>query len=138
LVGVDTGRVRVKIRGVEEEDLELSHIQNRHGGRLEASDLYIGAKIQLLGRDITLQEATTASVEWLESVGKSLKRKKRKLQKRVESLGFKACVEETYKDLDPTSIKRNSYILGSTNLQKLKKDIVQLESQIRQLFPTQN
>lgn len=62
---VSSGNFQIIIQGAEKV-YTLSHVMGKYGN-LEAYDLFVGAKIDILGRRTTLMQGSSETVEWNES-----------------------------------------------------------------------
>ncbi|GBG24882.1 Centrosomal protein of 164 kDa [Hondaea fermentalgiana] len=78
---VDSGNFQVIIEGAEKV-YTLSHGVGRHG-TLEAWDLFVGAKINILGRSTTLMQASSETVSWNESQAAELIAVRERLRKEL-------------------------------------------------------
>jgi hypothetical protein len=101
-------------------------------GCLEMYDLYIGAKINVFGRHLTISSANAAACHWIQSEQARLEKQQDEFRKKIELLGEVPCVK---KKLTNTirHITRNEKTAGQTNLRQILKDNARLGEQLANL-----
>jgi hypothetical protein len=76
----------VTLNRMRSHQYHLSHLMGKFGC-VEACDLHVGAKINVLGRNVTLRQANLETVRWIESRANDLKRRQKALLDELESYG---------------------------------------------------
>jgi hypothetical protein len=127
---LETGEMLLKFDGIDGE-WTFTSLKGPYGC-LEMSDLYIGARIQVFGRHLTISSANAAACHWIFNETARLKKQQEEFQKRVESVGQVPCIQRK-----PVStirhITRNSKTIGHTNLRQLMKENARLGEQLANL-----
>ena len=98
----------------------LSHIQGLHGP-LQCWDLYVGARVNILGRSTTLMQASGATLEWLEAHGGRL----RKIKERLETEIMKYDRKMSKMFIGNVKVKKvtNGQEMGTSSLRRLMQEI---------------
>jgi hypothetical protein len=127
---LETGEMMLKFDGIDGE-WTFTSLKGPYGC-LEMSDLYIGARIQVFGRHLTISSANAAACHWILNETTRLKKQQEEFQKRVESVGQVPCIQRK-----PIStirhITRNSKTIGQTNLRQVMKENARLGEQLANL-----
>lgn len=123
-------RTMIRFDGVDAR-WEYSLLQGAHGpvGRY---DLFVGARVKLFGRQLTISSCNATVCHAIEMEGKRLMKKQAWLQTRIESLGGTPVVRRT-NDAGGTvirNIQRSSKSYGSTNLRRLHRENCRLKEQM--------
>mmetsp|Transcript_31192 Transcript_31192/g.60182 ORF Transcript_31192/g.60182 Transcript_31192/m.60182 type:complete len:365 (-) Transcript_31192:130-1224(-) len=106
------------------------------GRPLTELDLHVGARVHVLGRWVTLRQATRATAEWIDARARQLIDKKLKLEHQLAQFTYVA---------DAASHKNRKYhqavghkyvaIGGEINLRALKNEVVELQQALRGFKP---
>lgn len=80
------GSVTLCLNKVTSTQYRLSHMEGKFGP-VEAIDLYVGAQLRVLGRVLTLRQADSPTVHWLEAESERLMAIQRKLLDELASYG---------------------------------------------------
>ena len=106
LFSCETGQFQV-ILDRSDKVYTLSHIEGKHGP-LEAWDLYVGARVNVLGRTTTLMQASGPTLDWLDYHCQRLKRARNALKRELKKYSMKvrkqASVRRTRTVLDCTDV----------------------------------
>ncbi len=124
------GSTRVKFEGVTGEWL-LTVLEGPYGP-VDRYDLFIGAKIKLFGRSLTIAAANASVCHWIDVRGKELKKLVMWFQNKIETVGAIPVIRR----IAPTVtryIVRSNKAEGHQNLRKLKIDIAKLGEQLADL-----
>jgi hypothetical protein len=65
---------------------DLSHLEGLYGP-IERIDLFVGAKLNIFGRKMSINSCGASTCKWIEDEGQRLKKQQNWLQERVESVG---------------------------------------------------
>lgn len=87
LFSCETGQFQV-ILDRSDKVYTLSHIEGKHGP-LEAWDLFVGARVNVLGRTTTLMQASGLTLDWLDYHFKRLQRVSKALKKELRKYSMK-------------------------------------------------
>jgi hypothetical protein len=90
LFSCETGQFQV-ILDRSDKVYTLSHIEGKHGP-LEAWDLHVGARINVLGRTTTLMQASGPTLDWLDYHCQRLQRASKALKKELKKYSMKVRV----------------------------------------------
>jgi Ca2+-binding EF-hand superfamily protein len=92
LFSCETGQFQV-ILDRSDKVYTLSHIEGKHGP-LEAWDLYVGARINVLGRMTTLMQASGPTLDWLDYHCKRLQKASKALKRELKKYSMKFAREQ--------------------------------------------
>lgn len=101
-------------------------------GSLELHDLFIGAKVSVFGRHLTISSANLAACEWIDKERRRLGKQADEFRRRIESVGHVPVVRK----VDVQSVKhimRDSKTKGQVNLRNILKDNAKLGEQLASL-----
>lgn len=101
-------------------------------GPLDRHDLFIGAKIKVFGRHLTITSASAATCREIDEEGERLARKQEWLRRKVESVGAIPVVKRPPPSQN-NSFSRGSKTSGSCNLRKLVQENNKLGEQLSHL-----
>ena len=87
LFSCETGQFQV-ILDRSDKVYTLSHIEGKHGP-LEAWDLFVGARVNVLGRTTTLMQASGPTLDWLDYHCQRLKRARNALKRELKKYSMK-------------------------------------------------
>ena len=103
-------------------------IAGRDGELLQCWDLFVGQKIDVLGKPTTLMQANHSSLEWLEYHARRLLRKALELEKEI--MQFKPIPDIVYRMLNTRKLNN-----GSLSLRWVMKHISMLTTQLYRIKP---
>jgi hypothetical protein len=101
-------------------------------GVLEKYDLFVGSKISLFGRHLTISSANGAACRWIRQEKTRLEKQQAEFRRRIESVGQTPCVRKREKETAQSiarTLKGDEY----TNLRFLLKDSARLGEQLAKL-----
>lgn len=101
-------------------------------GCLEMHDLFVGAKVTLFGRHLTISAANSAACKWISKEKKRLEKQQEEFRRKVESIGEIPCVKRK----DSSNVKditRVGKLDEQTNLRLLLKENARLGEQLANL-----
>eukprot|EP00949_MAST-11_sp_MAST-11-sp1_P000537 g537.t1 len=130
---MDTGNVQV-ILDKSDKIYTLSHIQGR-AGPLECWDLFVGARIDVLGRQTTLMQASSATVDWLDAHAKRLSTVVTKLEKELAKYDTKMSKSLRKGRIAGSATRDRVEKRGSTSLRKLLVRIENASQALEQYRP---
>eukprot|EP00940_MAST-03C_sp_MAST-3C-sp2_P000077 g77.t1 len=94
-------------------------------GPLKAWDLFVGARINVLGRKTSLMQASNATQEWLDHHGRQLVRLRGELLRELK----KYCIP-------PLHRSRSHFALGGrTNLRNVLEDMLDISETLKRYRP---
>ena len=123
-------KTMIKFDGLDAEWI-YSSLQGSHGA-IEQCDLYIGAKVTVFGRHLTISTANIKAIDWIEKEALKLEKQVSILRSKIEEVGQVPCV----KRVTPTVIReisRSNGKAGNKNLRKLKNEVAKLGEQLASL-----
>lgn len=127
----DDGSTLVKFDGVREGEWTFTSLQGPYGV-LEMHDLFIGAKIEVFGRHLTISTANGPAARWIHSESKRLIKMQNAFRARIESVGHKPVVPKPEVQA-VKNIMRDTKTVGMANLRKMSMDCAKLGEQVAQL-----
>lgn len=101
-------------------------------GPLEQSDLYIGAKINVFGRHLTISSANLSAIQWIEREANTIEKRVEDYRNRILSMGVTPCV----KKIPPPvvrNITRSTRMKGQRDLRLLRNEFSKLGEQLANL-----
>lgn len=101
-------------------------------GPIERHDLFIGAKVKVFGRHLTITTASASTCHWIDVEGKRLLKQQEWLREKIESVRATPCVRRPV----PLAIKhivRASRSAGNTDLRRLLDQNAKLGEQAANL-----
>ncbi|DBA04525.1 TPA: hypothetical protein N0F65_011073 [Lagenidium giganteum] len=112
----------------------ISHIVNHTNGKvLECWDLYVGARIMILGRLTTLMQASMLTSQWLDMHHKALQKQKEQLQTELLKYDMHDCHgRKALKRIDCANPHRSA---PGTSLRQLRNDIDDLKHKLSKYRP---
>jgi hypothetical protein len=128
LFSCETGQFQV-ILDRSDKVYTLSHIEGKHGP-LEAWDLYVGARINVLGRMTTLMQASGPTLDWLDYHCKRLQKASSSLKRELKKYSMSFAREQS--SLMSKSSKGGK---GAVSLRKLLNDIDSLRTRLSDYRP---
>ena len=126
----DNGNILVKFDGIEGE-WRLSALEGPYGP-IDRNDLFVGGKIQLFGRSLTISAANASVCHWIDVEGKRLQNMIKWLQTKIETVGAVPIIRREAPTMT-SNIQRSSKAEGHQNLRKLKAEIAKLGEQLAYL-----
>eukprot|EP01037_Dinobryon_pediforme_P033624 gene33624-39142_t len=120
----------VKLDGIDAEWIYSSLLGP--SGPLERCDLFIGAKVKVFGRHLTISSASLAAVQWIEKEADKIEKKTEDYRNRILSMGVTPCV----KKMPPSTIRnitRSTRITGQRDLRVLRNSLSKLGEQLANL-----
>ena len=127
---LESGISLVKFDGIEGE-WKLSVIEGPHGP-LDRNDLFIGGRLKLFGRSLTISTANASACHWIDVEGKRLQNTIKWLQTKIENVGAIPIIRREVPAMT-RHIQRSSKAEGHQNLRKLKIEIAKLGEQLAHL-----
>lgn len=127
------GRTAIQFDGIDGK-WEYSTLQGPYGP-VDRYDLFVGSKIKIFGRHLTISSCNATVCHAIEMEGKKLMKKQHWLQSRIESVGGTPVVKRR-QDAGGTvirNIERNSKSYGSCNLRRLYNMNCKLKEQLVEL-----
>lgn len=128
---LSNGTTSVRFDGVVNSDWTFTALKGPYGA-LEPHDLYVGAKVQVFGRHLTISTANSTAVRWIEREAKRLNNLQAKFRKRIESVGQKPIVIAPKPEV-VRHVERENKKAGQINLRKLLSDVSKLGEQLANL-----
>ena len=125
------GQTVIKFDGFDGKWL-LSHLQGIYGP-IERIDLFVGSKVCIFGRHMTICSASASTCHWIEEEGKRLMKQQNWLQERVESVGGMPCVRRPPPQGPLQHSGRSSKPAGSDNLRQIHTNNAKLGEQLATL-----
>ena len=124
----EDGSAEVKFDGVE--GMWVATQLEGHYGPIDRIDLFVGAKIKVFGRHLSINSTGASATQWIEEEGKRLMKQQNWLQERVESVG-KVPVVRRPPPLGPLQFSgRSSKPAGSDNLRMITMENAKLNEQL--------
>lgn len=106
----------------------FSQLDGPHGP-LDRYDLFVGAKIQIFGRHLTIAATNASTCQWIDEEGRRLLKRQDWLQSKIESVGAVPVVRRP----TPTGIKGNfgkKANSGNADLRRISNDNKKLGEQL--------
>lgn len=101
-------------------------------GTLEMADLFIGAKINVFGRHLTISSANAAACHWIHDESRRLRHQQNEFRKKIEAIGEVPCIRKKVVET-VRHITRNTKTMGQTNIRQLMKENARLGEQLANL-----
>ena len=120
----------IKMDGIEGE--WISTVLEGPYGPVNEYDLYIGAKIKIFGRHLTISSASASVCHKIEVKAKKMEKRIKNMQTRIENVGVVPILRREA----PTTtrhITRGGKAEGHANLRKLMIDVTKLAEQMQEL-----
>jgi hypothetical protein len=92
MYSVEDQKILVNFDGVDGANWQYSTLDGPYGP-VDRHDLFVGSRVKLLGRTLTISSASTLAMRWIDKEYKKLLRQQEFLITKVESVGAKACVK---------------------------------------------
>lgn len=127
---LDNGNTLVKFDGIEGE-WQLGELEGPFGPA-DRNDLFIGGKVKLFGRSLTISTANASVCHLIDIEGKRLQNMIKWLQTKIETVGAVPVIRREVPTMT-RHIQRNSKAEGHQNLRKLKTKIARLGEQLAHL-----
>lgn len=127
---IEDSQILVKFDGINAEWV-YSSLQGP-SGPIEQCDLFIGAKVTVFGRHLTISSASSASVQWIEKEAIKMERKIEDYRQRIESMGVTPCVRRA-PPAPVRNISRGTRLQGQRDLKLLRGEMVRLGEQLASL-----
>jgi len=127
---IDAQTFTVKMENDAEVVLSnLTSVTAKHGMPVQCWDLYVGAKLNLLGKPTTLMQASATTLRWLDWHAKRLRKVKAKILKELSKYNTKA--------LAPAVVyEKGSKVLGGTSLRALMEQVEVLRNMLAKWRPS--
>lgn len=126
----DDMSTQIKFDGVEGEWL-FTTLEGPYGP-VDRYDLFIGAKIKVFGRHLTISSANATVCHWIDQQSKKLEHKIKWLQEKIEKVGSVPIIRRDAPKV-MRHITRSEKAAGYQNLRKLKIDLAKLGEQLSEL-----
>lgn len=101
-------------------------------GPIDKHDLFVGAKVTVFGRHLTISTVNVEAARWIEREGKRLVTQQERFRSLIESVGQKPIVPRKQVEL-VRNITRGGDTTGKANLKKLLNENARLGEQISSL-----
>jgi hypothetical protein len=88
-------------------------------GPLEHIDFFIGAKIKVFGRTVTISSASGSAVRWIEAQRKKLEKQQERFREKIMAVGGVPCVKPKPKDVVRNITRGDGAEPGHTDLRKV-------------------
>lgn len=88
-------------------------------GPLEHIDFFIGAKIKVFGRQVTISSASGSAIRWIEAQRKRLEKQQERFREKILAVGQVPCVKPKAPDVVRHITRGDSSEAGHTDLRKL-------------------
>jgi hypothetical protein len=125
-----TGETSIRFDGINGEWSFVS-LKGPYGC-LDRYDLFIGAKLEVFGRHLTISSANAAACKWNEQESQRLLKQQEQFRKKIENIGDVPCIRR--KTLNSTGqIQRGVANYGKHNLRMILKDNAKLGEQLYKL-----
>jgi hypothetical protein len=125
---VESRRITVRFDGVDAQ-WRYSEIEGRYGP-ITRHDLFLGARIKLFGRSLTINAVAGDACSWIDHEAVLLRRQREFLQDKIISVGAMPVVKRDSPQ-QLSSIGRE--VAGSVNLRRLFNEVMQLREQLSDL-----
>jgi len=109
----------------------FSQLEGTHGP-IERYDLFVGAKIRVFGRHLTISSTSASTCQWIDEEGKRLQKRQDWLQSKIESVGAVPVVRRN----EPIGVKCNftkKANSGNADLRRLHGENAKLAAQLAEL-----
>mmetsp|Transcript_35984 Transcript_35984/g.49961 ORF Transcript_35984/g.49961 Transcript_35984/m.49961 type:complete len:259 (+) Transcript_35984:117-893(+) len=129
----ETKTWRVKV------DVPMSvNIYTREGNLLEPYDLHVGARLDVLGRVVTLRKASLDAITWLDDQARSLLKKKLQLETELGKFTHVpiTTTEQVYQHESLTKLNPHYALGGTVNLRGLRDELVHLSDTLEKYRPS--
>lgn len=126
----DDGRTTIRFDGVD----GAWHFSILEGARgpVERYDLFVGARIKVFGRSLTITSTTASNCAWIEAEGAKLYKRQDWLREKIESVGAVPIVRKPIVAAIK-NVTRSAKPAGQVNLRKIYDENAQLCEQLLQL-----
>ena len=111
----EDGRTVIKFDGLDGKWM-FSQLLGSHGP-LDRYDFFVGAKVRIFGRHLTISSTNASTCQWIDDEGKRLLKKQDWLQSRIESVGAVPAVRRN----EPIGIKCNFTRKGNSGNADLRR-----------------
>ena len=91
MYSVEDQKILVNFDGVDGANWQYSTLDGPYGP-INRHDLFVGSRVKLLGRTLTISSASTLAMRWIDKEYQKLLRQQEFLVAKVESVGAKSCV----------------------------------------------
>jgi hypothetical protein len=97
----EDGQTVIKFDGLDGQWV-FSQLQGNHGP-IERYDLFVGAKVRVFGRHLTISSTNASTCQWIDEEGKRLLKRQDWLQSKIEAVGGVPVVRRN----EPIGVKCN-------------------------------
>ena len=120
----------IKFDGIDGEWVN-TEISGPSGDSLDQYDLFIGAKVIVFGRHLTISSASNKAIQWIEREKKRLEKQQESFRQMITCIGKIPCIRERAAPDIVRHITRGRAIPpGHENLRRLKMENVKLGEQV--------
>ena len=127
---LENGTTMIRFDGIEGE-WTYSALKGPYGC-LEMHDLYVGAKINLFGRHLTISACNSAATKWIGKERKRLEKQQAEFRRKIESIGAIPCVKK--KEANTVrNITRDEKTVAQCNIRLLLRENARLGEQLANL-----
>jgi hypothetical protein len=120
----------VKLDGVDGQ-WQFSTLEGPHGP-INEYDLFVGAKVKVFGRMMSITSASASTCMWIESEKEKMVKLQDMLQMTIEKVGAVPVVRRRM-PMNANGIGRRTVPMGSSNLRRLFMENARLGEQIANL-----
>lgn len=126
----EDGETVIKFDGLDGK-WHFSQLEGPYGP-VDRYDLFVGAKIRVFGRHLTISATSASTCQWIDEEGKRLMKKQDWLQSKIESVGSTPVVRRNPRIGEKCDFmkKANS---GNADLRRLCNENAKLKEQLAQL-----
>lgn len=127
---LENGTTMIRFDGIEGE-WTYSALKGPYGC-LEMHDLFVGAKINLFGRHLTISACNSAASKWIDKERKRLEKQQEEFRRKIESIGATPVVKKREAQTI-RHITRDAKTVAQANLRLLLKENARLGEQVASL-----
>mmetsp|Transcript_34159 Transcript_34159/g.49646 ORF Transcript_34159/g.49646 Transcript_34159/m.49646 type:complete len:130 (+) Transcript_34159:349-738(+) len=120
----------VKFDGIEAEWV-YSNLQGPVGP-IEQRDLYVGAKVTVFGRHLTISSASYSAIQWIDKETIKLEKTLEEYRNKIMSMGVTPCIKRNAPQTI-RNISRSSKTQGQRDLKLLRNEMARLGEQLANL-----
>jgi hypothetical protein len=128
---IQDGTTSVRFDGVSDSEWTFAALKGPYGA-IEPHDLFVGAKIEIFGRHLTISSGNSHALHWIVHEAHRLQKLQEKFRLKIESVGHKPIVKPHERKVI-NHITRDVKTAGHVNLRKILNDTARLGEQLAQL-----
>ena len=119
----------IKFDGIDGEWVN-TEISGPSGTFIDQYDLFIGAKVIVFGRHLTISSASNKAISWIDREKKRLERQQDSFRQLITGIGKLPCVKERTTDIVRHITRGRATPPGHENLRRLKVENIKLGEQL--------